>query len=122
MFDNLTMEIFYYSLIPVVILALITLFILLFSRKKEDKRYKYSYIIKVLMIIMISLVLPLITGYTIWFILRYLAKGTLLSNIGYVIILVLLIIALIILLVIVCRKLYKSINKDLDEKKEVSNE
>lgn len=116
MFDNLTMEIFYFSLIPVAILAIITLFILLFRRKEAKHNYKYRYIVNVLLTLMISFVLPLITGFTIWYIARYLAKGTLLSHIGYVIILVLLVIALTFFLMIMCRKLYRS----FDEKK-VSN-
>ena len=117
MFDNLTMEIFYFSLIPVAVLAVVTLFILLFSRKNENNYYKYNYIIKILLIIMISLVLPLITGYTIWVFLRYLAKGILLANIIYIIILCILTIALIILLIVISRKLYNILN---EEKKEVS--
>ena len=110
MFDNLTMEIFYYSLIPVAVLALVTLFVLLFTRNKENSRYKRNYIIKVLLIIMISLVLPLITGYTIWVFKRYLTKGIILSNLGFIIILGLLIIALVVLLIIICRRLYQSFN------------
>ena len=110
MFDNLTTEMLYYSVIPVVVIALITLFVLIFARKKENN-YKYSYLIKIFLIIMDSLVLPLILGYTIWLIVRYLNKGILLSNIVLIIIFSLLIIALITLMVIVFRKLYKEIDK-----------
>ncbi len=110
MFDNLTTEILYYSVIPVVVIALITLFILVFARKK-DNSYKYSYIIKIFLIIMDSLVLPLIFGYTIWLIVRYLNNGILLSNIALIVIFILLIIALITLMVIIFRKLYKEIDK-----------
>ncbi len=110
MFDNLTTEMFYYSVIPVVVIALITLFVLIFAMKKENN-YKYSYLIKIFLIIMDSLVLPLILGYTIWLIVRYLNKGILLSNIALIIIFILLIVALITLMVIIFRRLYKEIDK-----------
>ena len=105
MFDNLTMEIFYYSLIPVAILAIVALLILVFGRKKENN-YKYNYFIKILLILIIGLVLPLIIGYTAWIIKRYYLSNSLLPNIGFIVILVLLIIALIILFTYISRKLY----------------
>lgn len=116
MFDNFPQEIINYSIIPVVILAVVILIFLLLSRKNSDNRYKYNYIIRVLLLITISLVLPLITGYTIWFVLRCIDKGILVANIGYVIVLGLLIISLISMLVIICIKIYKG----LDNKKRVS--
>lgn len=116
MFNNLPIEVFYFSLIPAVMIALVALFIFIFLRKKENIQYKYNYIMKVLLIIMISFVLPVIVGYSVWRILRYISLGILLSKIVYVIILCILIIALIILLIIICRELYKS----LDDKKRVS--
>ena len=117
MFDNLTMEIFYYSVIPVAIIALITLLILIFSKKNKDY-YKYNYIIKVSLIIMISLVLPLMIGYTLWLIQRYLTKGIILSNMVYIVILCSIIIALIALLIIICKKLYINLNRKTDTEKE----
>ena len=111
MFDNLSMEIIYYSVIPVLVIALIALFALIYSKKKDKNQYKYSYIVKISSIIMISLVLPLIIGYTIWLTGRYINRGTLSSNLGFIIILAILSILLIILLVILCRRLYKSLNK-----------
>ena len=110
MFDNLTMEIFYYSLIPVAILFLIALLVLLFTRKKENQ-YKYNYIIKVLLMICLGLVIPLMIGYGIWTFGRYQSKGILTDNLGYIILLSVVIIALIVLLIIICRKLYKSFDR-----------
>ena len=107
MFDNLTMEIIYYSLVPVVVIAIVGLFLLILYKKSEKNKNKYSYGIKISLVSIISLVLPLIIGYTIWLVKRYVNKGTIFSNIGFVIVLVLLIIALIVLLVTVCKKLYK---------------
>ena len=65
------------------------------------------------LMIMISLVLPLGIGYTIWYILRYIVNGITVLRVIYAIILCLLNVALITLLTIICRKIYKSIeNKE----------
>ena len=83
MFDNLTKEIIYLSLIPVVIILLIDLIAFLFKKKKDDN-FKFNYFIKVSLIIANAIVLPLIGGYTIWVILSYIKRGILLKNIWYV--------------------------------------
>ena len=111
MLNNLTKEIFYYSVIPVVVIAIIVLVLLLKDRKKENDNYKYNYTIKIMLLIIIALVLPLITGYTIWIYERFTDKKILSSNILYMVLLILLVIFLIALLVIVCNKLLKSISK-----------
>ena len=119
MFDNLTMEIFYFSVIPVAILAIIDLILLFLHKKQKENRYKYNYFIKIILILIIGLVLPLIVGYTAWLINRYYLSNNLLPNIGFIIILILLIIALMILFVYISRKLYNHIKGHDDEKKEV---
>ena len=111
MFDNMLKEVLYYSLIPVAILAIITLLVFVFWRKREKNCYKYSYLVKILLAIMISLVLPLIIGHTIWRI-KYVPT----SDLWYIFILISLIISLTVLLVIICHRLYKS----FDEKKSFS--
>ena len=111
MLDNLTKEIFYYSVIPVAVIAIIVLILLLIGKKKENDYYKYNYSIKIMLIIIIGLVLPLITGYTIWIYERFTDKKMLNSNILYMLMLVILIVSLISLLIIVCTKLLKSIDK-----------
>ena len=109
MLDNLSKEMFYYSVIPVLVVAIIGLVVLILGSKKKNAahKYRYNYIVKVLLIIIISLVLPLVIGYTIWLTKRYVSSGILFNNIGYVIVLSLLALALIILLIIICRKLYE---------------
>jgi len=111
MFDNLTKEIFYYSLIPAGVIAIIVLLLLFVSKKKENVYYKYNYYIKIALLIIIGLVLPLITGYTIWVLERFINKNILSSNMLYIVLLVALIISLIVLLSVICNKLIKGINK-----------
>ena len=112
MFDNLTKEIFDYSVIPVAVIVIIVLILLVIGKKKDNNYFKYNYFIKILLLIIIGLVLPLITGYTIWKYEKYSIDGTLSSNIIYMILLVMLIILLIILLIVICNKLLKGIKKD----------
>ena len=114
MFDNLTKEIIYYSLIPVAILALVCL-ILLFVKKKSDNSYKYNYLIKIFLMLIDSMVLSLIIGYAIWVTERFIRNGTLSSNIIYVIIFIVLIVSLIVLLIITCTKLYRDLNTSNDD-------
>ena len=114
MFNNLTKEIIYYSLIPVAVLFLIGLIILLI-KKKSNNVYKYNYIIKVILMLIDSMVLSLIIGYSIWATLRFINNGTLASNIIHVIIFIVLIAMLIILLVTTCSKLFKSFNNKYDD-------
>ena len=112
MFDNLSKEIFIYSVIPAAVIAIIVLVLLVVGKKKENNFFKYNYFIKTLLIIIIGLVLPLITGYTIWAYERFTSRNLLSSNIFYMVLLVVLIISLIVLLVIICQKLLKGINRD----------
>lgn len=111
MFSNLTKEIIYYSLVPVCLIVVIVLLLILF-RKKENNEYKYNYLIKVFLLLIIGLVLPLITGYTIWVYEKFASNNSLTSNILYMVLLGALIVALIILLLINCVKFYKSLKKE----------
>lgn len=115
MFDNLTKEIFIYSAIPAGILALIVLILLLVGKKKDNNIFKYNYFIKILLILIIGLVLPLITGYTIWVFERFSNQNTLSSNWFYLVLLILLIIALIGLLITICKKLINGIKNSNDQ-------
>ena len=119
MFDNLTKEIIYYSLIPVVVLFMIAL-ILLIIKKKENNSYKFNYLIKIILMIVDRAVLAWIIGYSTWATGRFIKMGTLSSNIIYVLIFVVLIIALTVLLAITCMKLYNNLNNrniyEYDEK------
>lgn len=122
MFNNLTKEIIIYSLIPVAVLALINLFVLFLSKSAKKKNYRYNYLIKTGLLLIIGLVLPLILGYTIWIFNHYKLVGNLSNNIGYMILLCALTIALIVLLVIISIKLYKSFNSHEGEIKEEETE
>ena len=119
MFDNLTKEIFIYSLIPAFVIALICIILIVVSKKKGENAYKFNYVIKVLILLIVGLVLPLITGYSIWVYERMVAKNILASNIFYLLLLIALIIALIALLIAACYKLFQSFNnrEELEEDK-----
>ena len=67
MLDNLNNEVIFYSVIPVAIVALIILVLLLFGKKKNNNYHEYNYSIKVLLAILITLVLSIMIGYSIWF-------------------------------------------------------
>lgn len=109
MFDNLTKEIIYYSLIPVTILFISAL-VFLIIKKRENNSYKFNYLIKIILMLIDSAVLALIIGYSTWATARFIKMGTLASNIIYVLIFIVLIVALTVLLVITCAKLYNNIN------------
>ena len=119
MFDNLTKEIIFYSLIPVVILALIGL-VLVVVKKKDEKKYKYDYLIKIILLLINGLVLPLLIGYSVWATKRFITNNTLGLNIGYVIIFTILIIALAVLLTLTTYKLYRSFSYHRKEEKKSS--
>lgn len=118
MFNNLTKEIIVYSLIPVVILALINLVIFILSKLAKRKFYRYNYLIKTGLLLIIGLVLPLITGYGLWIYNHFNTSGTLSSNVGYMILLCVLVIMLIVLLLTISIKLYKSFNDNQKEETE----
>ena len=83
MFTNLTKEIITLAVIPVILILIIDLiFVLLFQRKKDVFRYNYA--IKISLIVAISIVLPLITGYSIWVIESFSNRGILMENLWYV--------------------------------------
>ena len=111
MFNNLTKDILYYSLVPFIVAAIIVLIIMIVGKKKGNNYYKYDYIIKVAFFIIIALVLPLISGYTIWVYERIINRGLVSSNIMYMILLGVLVISLVILLFVAFRKLSKSFPK-----------
>ena len=115
MFDNLTKEIFIYSVIPVAIMVFIVLLLLFIGKKKDNDYYKYNYAIKILLNLIIGLVLPLIIGYTIWVFLRFANRGIIMANIIYIVILLALIIALIFLFIVVCRKMFNGLRNSEEE-------
>ena len=121
MFDNLTKEIFYYSLIPVAIIALIIIILIIVGKKKSDNYYKYNYSIKVLLSILLSFIVSIMIGYTVWVYQRVINLGIVQGNILYMIVLAVITVALFLSLIILSAKLYQGIDRDKDEeKKELS--
>ena len=118
MFNNLTNEIIYYSLIPFIVVALITFILIIIGKKKYDNYYKYNYAIKILLFILIAIVLPLIVGYTIWIYERFINRGLVSSNIIYMLLLAILVISLVVLLIITSIKLYNGLTKTKENDKE----
>ena len=117
MFNNLTKEIIYYSLIPVMVLVLINL-ILIIINKRDDNSYKFNYLIKINLMIIDGMVLSLLIGYSVWITLRFIRNGTLVSNMLYVLLFVILIVALVILLLFTCNRLYTNLNGEDEYEKE----
>lgn len=114
-FSNLPKEVIYYSLIPVVVIILIDFLLLIFMKKRKDNGFRFSMLIKISLIISIAIVLPLIIGYTIWVIERFINKNIMMENIGFVALIVCLCIILLVLLFIIFRrtlKYLKEIKKD----------
>ena len=119
MLDNLNNEIILYSVIPVAIVALIIVVLLLFGKKKKNNLYEYNYPIKVLLAILITLVLSIMIGYSIWFYERVFNLGTVSQNILYLILLAVLVVSLFLSLIIMFVKLYKDLN--IGNEKEFQN-
>ncbi len=115
MFNNLTKEVILYSLIPAFIVALISLVLIIISKKNSKNFYKYDYIIKVLIIIIVGLVLPVITGYSVWVYERLSSLNTISSSILYLVLLASLIIALVSLLIIACQRLFQDLDNKVKE-------
>ena len=111
MFENLTTEIILLSLVPVVIIGIIDLVAFLIMKKKY-RNYRFNYFFKLSSIIAISFVLPLIAGYTIWVVEKFIDKGIVGSNILYLILIFFLWILLFILLIALYRKTIKNANED----------
>ena len=99
MLGNLTREIIYYSVIPVLIVLIIDLFLLLFKKKTAVGTFNFSTLIKISLIVMIAFVLPLITGYMAWSVELFVSKGILLDKILFVILLLVLTITLFVLMI-----------------------
>ena len=118
MFSNLTKEIFYYSLIPVAIIAVIILVLLIMGKKKSVKYYKYNYSIKVLLSILLALVFSIMLGYTIWVYERVITLNIVSENILFMILLAVLVISLFLSLIIICYKLWKEYDSNDEQKKE----
>ncbi len=118
MFNNLTKEIIYLSMVPVIVIVLIDL-IAFFIMRKKDKSFKFNYLIKISLLIADAFVLPLIGGYTIWIILRYQDEGTLINHFLYIALLIFLWVVLLTLFIWVYLKTNREVKEDEKEMKEV---
>ncbi len=121
MLDNLNKEIIFYSIVPVVIVALIIVVLLIFGKKKNNNYFEYNYSIKVLLAILITLVLSVMTGYSIWLYERVINMGTVSQNILYMILLAVLVISLFLSLVFMFIILYKDLKTNNLQEKEFQN-
>lgn len=100
MFSDLTKEIILYSMIPVVVIVLIDLLLLLLMKKKKDEeRFRFNYLIEISLIVANSLVLPLITGYTIWIIESFWKRGIFFNNFAYILLIIFLSLCLLALII-----------------------
>ncbi len=99
MFDNLTREIIFLSVVPVAVILLADLIAFIVLRKKEKQKFRFNYFIKISIILAIGFVLPLIIGYTIWVIVSFSTKKILYDNILYVTLLIFLSLCLFVLLI-----------------------
>ena len=115
MFNNLTKEIITLAVIPVIVILIVDLiFVLVFRNKNES--FRYNYLIKISLIIAIAIVLPLITGYTIWVIESFTNRGILMDNMWYIILIIFLTLALLVLLIwIYLKSLRNLIYEEIDE-------
>ena len=120
MFNNIPKEIIWLSMFPVVLILLIDLISLLLMRKK-DKNFKFNYLIKISLLIANAFVLPLIGGYTILIILKFINDGTLANNILYTALLIFLWIILLVLFIWVYMKARRELNEDEQEKEYVND-
>ena len=111
MFDNLTKEIIILSLIPILIIGIIDLIVFLIMKRKY-RNYRFNYFFKLSSIIAISMVLSLISGYTIWIFKSFGKRGIIGSNIWYLLLLVFLWIYLLIMLIVMYVRLMKNANED----------
>ena len=116
MLNNISKEIFYYSFIPVFVLAIIISILLIIGKKKSDNYYKYNYTIKISISLLISFILSLMIGYTVWVLLRLIELETLSQNILLVAVLFVIDLSLLLSLIIMFVKLYKCCDKKDDEK------
>ena len=111
MLKNISKEIFFYSFIPVLIIAIVIIVLLILGKKKSDNYYKYNYFIKVLLSVLIGFILSLMIGYTIWVFVRLSEMGTISDNVLYLALLCVLVISLFLSLVLLLYKLHKNINE-----------
>ena len=102
-------------MIPVIVILLIDIIALIVMRNK-DKSSRFNYLIKISLLIASSFVLPLIGGYTIWIILKFINEKVLANNILYVALLIFLWIVLLTTFIWVYMK--TRLELKIDEKEE----
>lgn len=122
MLDNLPKEIIYYSVIPVCIIVIIDILLFIFLKKKEDNAFRFNYLIEISLILAISLVLPVIIGYTIWIIKTFMDKEIFDTNLLYIALLIFLCIALTVVIIWIYMKTLKNLSIEDDNKKLLENE
>ena len=117
MLENISKEIFFYSVVPVAIISLIIIILLIIDKKKSNNYYKFDYVIKILIAILIGFVLSIMTGYTVWVIKRLIDLETISDNILNIALLGVIDISLLSSLIIMFIKVYKSVDSNEESKK-----
>ena len=107
-------------MIPVIVIVLIDLLLLLLmKKKKDDEKFRFNYLIEISLIIVIAVVLPLITGYTIWVIESFWKRGIFFNNFAYVVLIIFLSLCLLTLIIWTYLKLLRLTGNDDIKKDDV---
>ena len=123
MFDNLPKEVVWYSMIPflAIIVIDVLLFILIYINKKKSddnvnvqvKFVNYNILIKLSMILAVSLVLPVICGFTWWIVENYWHREILFDNLLYIGLMVFLSLCLLVLVIWIYLKILEKLDRNI---------
>lgn len=111
MLNGIIKEIIMYSIIPVIIIFLFDL-VLLITLEKKNSKTNINYGLLAGIIIFISIILSLITGFIIWSIKFFWIKGQLFNNVTSIMLIVFLIFCLLTIIIWIHLKLLRLIGLD----------
>ena len=111
MLNGIIKEIIMYSIIPVIIIFLFDL-VLLITLKKKNNKTNVNYGLLAVIIIFISIILSLITGFIIWSIKFFWIKGQLFNNVTSIMLIVFLVFCLLTIIIWIHLKLLRLIGLD----------
>ena len=111
MLNGIIKETIMYSIIPVIIIFLFDL-VLLITLKKKNNKTNVNYGLLAVIIIFISIILSLITGFIIWSIKFFWIKGQLFNNVTSIMLIVFLVFCLLTIIIWIHLKLLRLIGLD----------
>lgn len=111
MLNGIIKEIIMYSIIPVIIIFLFDL-VLLITLKKKNNKTNVNYGLLAVIIIFISIILSLITGFIIWSIKFFWIKGQLFNNVTSIMLIVFLVFCLLTIIIWIHLKLLRLVGLD----------